>query len=167
MEETAKKQIYELGYHVLPTLSEDEVAKVVGDIKDLLSGAEAVVIAEQFPQMMNLAYEIGKDLENKNRKFGSAYFGWIKFEIPTMAIESFKETMDKNLSILRFIIIKTVRESTLATPKLAHKGMVRRTSADTDVLAPMDEAAVDKKIDAMLEEDAAVPAADGALPEVK
>lgn len=159
MEETAKKQIYELGYHVLPTLSEDEVAKVVTSIKDLLSGAEATVISEQFPQMMNLAYEIGKELENKNRMFGSAYFGWIKFEIPTAEIESFKETMDKNLNILRFIIIKTVRESTLATPKLAHKGMIRRTPADVDAAVPMDEAAVDKKIDEMIEEDIVLPEA--------
>ncbi len=167
MEETAKKQIYELGYHILPTLSEDEVAKVVGDLKETLSGLEATVIAEQFPQLMNLAYEIGKEIENKVRKFGSAYFGWIKFEVETAKIEGFKETMEKNLSVLRFIIIKTVRESTLAQPKLAHKGMSRRTPADVDAAAPMDEAAVDKKIDEMIEEDAAVPAVDGALPEVK
>ena len=166
MEETAKKQIYELGYHVLPTLSEDEVTKVVSGIKDLLSSAEAVVIAEQFPQMMNLAYEIGKELENKVRKYGSAYFGWIKFEIATSEIEGFKETMEKNLNILRFIIIKTVRESTLATPKLAHKGMIRRTPTDVVAGAPMDEAAVDKKIDGMVEEDVTGAPTD-ALPEVK
>ena len=105
MEETAKKQIYELGYHVLPTLSEDEVTKVVSGIKDLLSSAEAVVIAEQFPQMMNLAYEIGKELENKVRKYGSAYFGWIKFEISTSEIAGFKDTMEKMMNIFRFIII--------------------------------------------------------------
>ncbi len=163
MEETANKKIYELGYHVLPTLSEEEVSKVVDSIKGELAKIDSEIIAEQHPTMMTLAYEIGKDIENKTRKFGTAYFGWIKFEIETAAIEGFKELMDKNINILRFIIIKTVRESTLATPKLAHKGMSRRTPSDVVEGAPMDTVAVDQKIDEMIEEDAAV----GGLPEVK
>lgn len=151
MEETSKKQIYELGYHVLPTLSEDEVAKVVTALKGELSKMNAEIIAEAHPSMMTLAYELNKDIENKNRKFGTAYFGWIKFEVETSMIEAFKELMDKNLNVLRFIIVKTVRESTLATPKLVHKGMSRRTPSDVAEGAPMDTAEVDKKIDEMID----------------
>ncbi len=162
MEETSKKQIYELGYHFLPTLSEEEVMKATASLKGELAKIDAAVIAEQNPGMMTLAYEIGKDIENKNRKFGTAYFGWIKFEVETVKIEAFKELMDKNLNVLRFIIIKTVRESTLATPKLAHRGMTRRTPTDVAAGAPIDVAAVDKKIDEMMEEDAVAPT----LPEV-
>lgn len=163
MEETSKKQIYELGYHFLPTLSEDEVMKATTALKAELSTIEATVIAEQNPALMTLAYEIGKDIENKNRKFATAYFGWIKFEVATEAIEGFKELMDKNANILRFIILKTVRESTLAVPKVAHKGMTRRTPADVVEGAPMDAVEVDKKIDEMIEIDAATDV----LPEVK
>ncbi len=159
MEETNKK-IYELGYHVLPNLSEDEVTKVVTGIKDTLAKMEASVIAEQFPQMRELAYELGKEIENKVRRFRTAYFGWIKFEIEASEIEGFKALMDKNLDILRFIIVKTVRESTLATPKLAYQRPVKRTAAEAaGGAAPMDEAAVDKKIEEMVEEES--------LPEVK
>lgn len=163
MEETSKKQIYELGYHILPTLSEDEVAKVVTALKGELSKIGAEIIAEAHPALMTLAYELGKDIENKNRKFGTAYFGWVKFEVETAQIEAFKELVDKNLNVLRFIIVKTVRESTLATPKLAHKGMSRRTPSDVIEGAPMDTAAVDKKIDEMIETDAT----ETVLPEVK
>lgn len=162
MEDTNKK-IYELGYHFLPTLSEEEVAKAVTALKEQLSAIEATTIAEAHPALMTLAYEIGKDIENKNRKFATAYFGWIKFEVATEAIEGFKELMEKNLNILRFIIVKTVRESTLAVPKVAHKGMTRRTPSDVVEGAPMDTAAVDKKIDEMIETDASVEV----LPEVK
>ncbi len=165
MEETNKK-IYELGYHVLPNLSEDEVTKVVTGIKDTLAKMEASVISEQFPQMMTLAYELGKEIENKTRRFNTAYFGWIKFEVETAQIESFKAEMDKNLNILRFIIIKTVRESTLATPKVAYQRPVKRASTDVASGTPMDEAAVDKKIDEMMEEDAVITPAEDALPEV-
>ncbi len=169
MEDTSNKKIYELGYHILPNLSEDEVAKAVTGIKDVLAGMEASIIAEQFPQMMELAYDLGKEIENKLRKFSTAYFGWIKFEVETSEIEGFKTAMDKNMSVLRFIIIKTVRESTLATPKLTYQRPVRRTPAEATgvAAAPMDEAAVDKKIDEMMEEDAAAPAAAESLPEAK
>jgi ribosomal protein S6 len=162
MEDTNKK-IYELGYHILPTLSEEEVAKAVTALKDQLSAIEATIIAEAHPALMTLAYEIGKDIENKNRKFATAYFGWIKFEVATEAIEGFKELMEKNANILRFIIVKTVRESTLAVPKIAHKGMTRRTPSDVVESAPMDTAEVDKKIDEMIETDAV----GDVLPEVK
>jgi ribosomal protein S6 len=163
MDDLKNKKIYELGYHVMPTLSEEEVTKAVTDLKDQLAGIEATIIAEQHPTLMTLAYEIGKDIDNKNRKFGTAYFGWIKFEVETEAIEAFKDLMDKNANILRFIIIKTVRESTLAAPKLAHKGMSRRPKAETENSTPMDKAEVDKKIDEMVEEDEAVEEED--LPE--
>lgn len=163
MEDTSNKKVYELGYHILPTLSEDEVAKVVTALKGELSKMDAEVIAEAHPTMTTLSYELGKDIENKNRKFGTAYFGWVKFEVETSLIEGFKELMEKNLNVLRFIIVKTVRESTLATPKLAHKGMTRRTPSDVVEGAPMDTAEVDKKIDEMIETDAA----ETVLPEVK
>jgi ribosomal protein S6 len=159
--EESKKQIYEVGFHFLPTLSEEEVAKATSVLKDELVKMEATTIAEQHPAMMNLAYELGKDIENKTRRFATAYFGWVKFEVETARIEAFKEWMDKNINVLRFIIVKTVRESTLATPKLAHRGMSRRTPTDVTAGAPIDVAAVDKKIDEMMEEDAA----EGALPE--
>ena len=161
--EDSKKTIYELGYHILPTLSEDEVAKAVTALKGELSNLGAEMIADANPTLMNLAYEIGKDIENKRRMFATAYFGWVKFEVETAKIEGFKELMDKNLNVLRYIILKTVRESTLATLKLAHKGMSRRTSSDTTDAAPMDAAEVDKKIDEMIETDATAEV----LPEVK
>jgi ribosomal protein S6 len=153
MEDTSNKKIYELGYHFLPTLSEDEVSKAVTALKGELSKINAEVIAEAHPSMMTLAYEIGKDIENKNRKFSTAYFGWIKFEVETSEIEAFKELNEKNPNILRFIIVKTVRENTLATPKLAHKGVGRRNSSEVVEGAPMDAVEVDKKIDEMVEEE--------------
>lgn len=158
--EDSNKKIYEIGYHILPNLSEDEAMKVVADMKEQLLKAGAEMIAEQNPSMMTLAYEVGKEIENKIRRFETAYFGWMKFEVETKEIEGITSAMDKNPSILRHLIIKTVRESTLAQPKLAHKGMSRRATPEAG--APMDEAAVDKKIDEMVEADAAVvaPAAD-------
>lgn len=150
-EEATNKKIYELGYHVLPNLSEEELAKVVEGIKGNLSKMGAEVIADQYPQAMNLSYAIVKEIENKNRKFNTAFFGWVKFELEASKLEEFAATIDKNLNILRSLLIKTVRESTLAAIRLAHKGMARRAVPESETGAPMDEVAVDQKIDEMLE----------------
>lgn len=159
MSDDSNKKIYELGYHVMPNLSEDEVAKVVADIKEKLSSMGGEIIAEQNPSMMNLAYEIGKEIENKIRRFKTAYFGWVKFEIETKEIEAFAALIDKNPSIIRSLMVKTVRESTLAQPKPPYQRPVRKTAPEAGA-APMDEAVVDKKIDEMVEADAALPAAE-------
>ena len=157
--EDSNKKIYEIGYHILPNLSEDEAMNVVAGMKDTLAKAGAEMIAEQNPSMMDLAYEVGKEIENKIRRFQTAYFGWMKFEVETAEIEGITSAMDKNASILRHLVIKTVRESTLAQPKLAHKGMSRRTTPEAG--APMDTVAVDQKIDEMVQEDAAAAPAAG------
>ncbi len=163
MEETANKKIYELGYHAMPNLSEEELAKFVEGIKGTLSKMGASVIADQYPVAMALSYDVVKEIENKNRKFRNSFFGWMKFDLDPALLEEFKATVDKNLSILRYILIRTVRESTLATPKLATRGMPRRSAPESETIAPMDEVAVDKKIDEMIEAD--VAALD--LPETK
>lgn len=154
MEETLNKKIYELGYHVMPNLSEEELAKVVEAIKANLSKMGAEFIADQYPQAMTLSYDIVKEIDNKNRKFGNSFFGWVKFALEPSLFEDVKTSMDKNANILRYIIIKTVRESTLATLKVAHKGMPRKVSPESEAqVAPIDEVEVDKKIDEMVDED--------------
>jgi hypothetical protein len=110
--------------------------------------------ADQYPQAMNLAYDVVKEIENKNRKFRNSFFGWVKFEIETSKLEDVKTFIDKNANILRSIIVKTVRESTLATLKVAHKGVSRRGLAETEEGVQMDEQAVDKKIDEMIDAEA-------------
>ncbi len=154
MLEDSNKKIYEVGYHAMPTLSEEELAKVVEGLKATLSKLGASIIADQYPNSMTLAYEIVKEIDNKNRKFGTAFFGWVKFEMAGEQLAEFNTVMEKNPTILRFMVIKTVRESTLAVPKLAHKGMTRRAVPDAETAAPMDADAVDQKIDEMVTQEA-------------
>lgn len=157
MSESENKKIYEIGYHVMPNLSEEELAKVVEGVKSNLSKMGAEIIADQYPQSLNLAYDIVKEIDNKNRKFSHSFFGWVKFALEPNLFEDLKKIMDKNSNLLRYIIIKTVRESTLATLKVAHKGMPRKTSSEAEAaVAPIDEVAVDKKIDEMIDEEASV-----------
>ncbi len=151
------KTIYEIGYNLIPTISEEGVAKEVGKIKEKITSLGGAVISDEYPNQIKLAYEMTKEIENKNVRFTSAYFGWIKFELEPEAVAEVKKMADSDLNVLRFIIIKTVRENTMYTPKLAKP--VRRPSsedmADVEAL-PIDEEAVDKKIDELIDEEVAL-----------
>ena len=111
-------QVYELGFHIVSSVEEDKLAVEVDSIKTLIEKQEGAFIAEEFPKKIALAYTITKDTDGKRQKFDTAYFGWVKFEMKTENIMNVKDEMDKNKNILRFLIIKTVKESTLA-PKSA------------------------------------------------
>jgi len=102
--------VYELGYHVVPTLSSEEVEKEQIELKDLIEKTGGLFLSEGTPKRMQLAYTMVKKVESKGTKFDQAYFGWIKFEMLPGEIIALKETIDERQTMLRFIIVKTVRE---------------------------------------------------------
>ena len=114
----AETQVYEVGFHIVPSVEENDLAEEVSAIKSLIEKREGVFVSDEAPKLINLAYTIAKDIEGKKYKFNTAYFGWIKFEMNTNNIAFVKEGMDANKNILRYLIIKTVKESTLV-PKTA------------------------------------------------
>jgi ribosomal protein S6 len=109
----AETQIYEVGFHIVPTVEEGKLSDEVNSIKSLIEKNGGIFIAEEFPKNIHLAYIISKNIDGKIKKFNNAYFGWIKFEIKTDSIVNVKEALDLNKEILRYLIIKTVKESTL------------------------------------------------------
>ncbi len=117
-DDESETQIYELGFHIVPSVEEGKLPAEVDSIKAFIEKQGGAFIAEDFPKKIGLAYTITKDTEGKRNKFDTAYFGWVKFEMKTENIMNVKDEMDKNKNILRYLIIKTVKESTLA-PKSA------------------------------------------------
>lgn len=153
------KTIYEIGYNLIPTISEEEVAKEVGKIKEHITNLGGLVISDEYPNQIKLAYEMTKEIDNKNVRFNSAYFGWIKFEMNPESVAEIKKMADGGANFLRHIIIKTVRENTIYTPKITKP--TRRPSSDDmassdSVALPIDEEAVDKKIDELVEEESSL-----------
>lgn len=106
-------KVYELGSHIISSLSEDEVSKVYEALKDLIITAGGKVLSEEAPQLMDLAYVMIKHVQGKNVRHASANFSWIKFEIDPSVIPAIHESVSANENILRFIIVKTVAENTL------------------------------------------------------
>lgn len=100
---------YELAFHVLPTVAEGEVATVFQNLKDIITKKGGEITTEEAPARFDLAYEIIKYLEGRNRKFTSAYFGWIRFTVEPSAIEKIEHDVEGVKELLRHILIKLTK----------------------------------------------------------
>ena len=106
-------KVYELGIHLLPSLSEADVQIEFSKIKSNIEKLEGEIISESIPRMFNLAYEIPKTLKAQKKWYETAYFGWVKFELDSSKLAVFEKFVKELEDTLRYLIVKTVRENTL------------------------------------------------------
>lgn len=97
---------YELAFHVLPTIAEGEVKAVFDRIKADITTLGGTITEEELPARFDLAYEIVKFLEGRNRKFTSAYFGWVRFEIEADKVAAVTEMIEGAKEVLRHLMIR-------------------------------------------------------------
>jgi ribosomal protein S6 len=108
----SERVIYELGYHIVPTVEEGEVPQQVTSIKSLIEKEGGLVIAEEFPSLMPLAYALGKAQAGTKESYNNAYFGWMKFEMTSEGTKNLTRGLEGNVYLLRYLLIRTVREDT-------------------------------------------------------
>jgi ribosomal protein S6 len=147
-------QVYEVGFHLLPTVDESSLEGEVNVIKGLITKHGGEIIGESFPTLINLAYTITKLIGTNNKDFDKAYFGSIKFEVARNEIEAISKAVVINPNILRSIIVKTVKENTLyyAKDQRANKdndSVVQDDVIDIDV-AKTTDVDLDKSIDDLI-----------------
>jgi ribosomal protein S6 len=152
-------KVYEIGYILVPSLPAEKVGEQVSAFAAILANNSAVVIAEEAPSFISLAYEMDK------RDHG--YFGWIKFFCSPSAIEAVRKAFEQNPHTLRTLAISTVREKTYLGKRAKEKPTQAVSSDETKselepvavvptvaiTIAPMttaEIAAVDKSIDEMV-----------------
>lgn len=100
---------YELAFHVLPTVAEGEVQGVVDTIKSHITKAGGQIFDEEEAQRFDLAYEIAKYMEGRNRRFSSAYFGWVRFRLEASRLAEVTEALDITKEMLRFMVVKLTK----------------------------------------------------------
>lgn len=100
---------YEFAFHILPTVAEGEVKEVVEKIKAQITKAGGEIFDQEEAKRFDLAYDIEKYLEGRNRKFSSAYFGWIRFHLLAAQLESLTEEIDSNKELLRYLLVKLTK----------------------------------------------------------
>jgi ribosomal protein S6 len=148
-------KIYEVGYLLLPTIPEEHLATEVQTIKSLIEKHEGTFITEDFPKLRTLAYAMVKPASGVNHKFDKAYFGWIKFEINPGAIPVIQKDLERNTNVLRFMVISTVRENTMTTPKAVFRPAAEGATPEEGAEEPkekMTEEEMDKTIDNLVVE---------------
>ena len=153
--EGADGRIYELGYLLVPAISEEDVPVVYNNLKDLVVNLGGEIISDETPKMISLAYTMSKVTQNVRNKFDTAFFGWVKFEINPEKVLELKKKLDIDLNFIRFLILKTVRENTIAAKRFIHKDSRRkiptvRKEGENSPPIPIDKEKIDKEIDAMV-----------------
>lgn len=151
-EAEVRQSVYEVGYIMVPTIAEEGLGGEVTAFKDMFTEHGATFISDEYPKMMELAYEMSRSIANKKQKFSYGYFGWVKFECTTAQAKVIKDLLDKNEKLVRYLMIKTVRESTMSTKRAYGKteGVKRRSTPKTEETGPINEETIDKEIDALV-----------------
>ncbi len=147
--------IYEIGYHLIPTLTEAEVVTAAAALRTALGNAE--IIKEEAPVKIPLAYVIERRGQGKREKYGEAYFGFIKFATEKENIAALEQYLRATHEILRHLLIETVREDTSTTPRRAvftsnrlEGETLKKPEAAAEVSANISDADLDKSIDALV-----------------
>jgi ribosomal protein S6 len=127
-------------------------------LKELITGLGGGIISDEMPRMIPLAYNVQKDVQNVRNKFDTAYFGWTKFEMDGEKVSELKKKLDLDSNFLRFLILKTVRENTVAAKRFVHRDITHRRPPGVGAKkeeggeAPVEinKEEIDKEIDAMV-----------------
>jgi ribosomal protein S6 len=147
--------VYELGFLLVPSITEAGLAEAFGSVKELILSKGAVAISEEFPKLLTLAYTMEKTLNNKIERFTEGYFGWIKFEMEGSEAQALESTLRLREDVIRHLLIKTVRENTIASKRAF--GIRRRPGSKDEVkekgTAPeMSKEQIDREIEALVDD---------------
>lgn len=127
----SEKEVYEIGYLLLPNISEEDVLTEVANVKAILEKQGASFLSGDEPKFINLAYPISKMFGADKQIFEKAYFAWIKFEVEVEKIIALKSGLDKYENIMRFLLIKTIKKDTLVS-EVKKTAFVKKDSSITD-----------------------------------
>ncbi len=108
-----KKMVYEIGCLFVPIISDKDVLTEVSKIKSILEELDCNFLSGDGPDMKELAYSMKKMIDGEKHLFAKAYFVWLKFTADSDKLVDLKKDLDKNENILRYILIKTVKEDML------------------------------------------------------
>lgn len=148
------KPVFEAGFHVVPQVGEDGVSKALEAIRAALKDAE--IISEGFPQKIQLAYTLERAAQGKREKYTESYFGFIKFAAEREVATALRGKLDSMPTILRYLLIETVREDLMqqkqravfASDRLEGKTLEKPTAAP-EKGGEVSEAELDKSLEAL------------------
>lgn len=107
--------VYEIGYLLMPGISNEDILSEVSNIKSILEKRKCVFLSGDEPQMKTLAYPMAKAVDGVKHIFDKAYFAWMKFEIAQEKLADLKKELDKYENILRYLLVNAPKKDTLVS----------------------------------------------------
>lgn len=159
-----EQSVYEVGYLIVSSIPEEKVPEEGEAVKKIITDAGASVIAEEAPHREHLAYTISKKtVSGGYDRYDVAHFGWVKFELGSDKVEAVKKAIELRPSVLRTLLISTVRDTTylgkrapaftpMATTVSAPATISGALADDKKDVAPATVEEMDKSIDNMVKE---------------
>ena len=153
--ENSNSKVYEVGYLLTPAIKEEDVPTNYGNLKELVSSLGGEIIMDEMPKTIKLAYTMQKVTSNMRTKFSTAYFGWTKFSMNPAQVLELKKNLELDPNFIRFLILKTVKENTIAAKRFVRGEMYKRPAirknTDSGVAVPINKEEIDKEIDALVQ----------------
>lgn len=148
--ESGDKNVYELGYLLIPIIAPEKIADEVNAVRAAIESSGGLVLFEEAAKERKLAYEMSHDITGgKRAKYDDAYFGWFKFSLSSDAVKTMEAELKKNQSLIRYLVINLTKEGSLSNGKDAKKSTgakkPRKSVSDKEL---------DKEIDNLLEKTA-------------
>lgn len=132
---TTSQTVYELGYLLVPTLTDKEVSDTVALLEKAISDNGGSVTTKGDVHFIDLAYEMVKKIKSKNNKFDQAHFGWTKFTADADTSAKLEKTIKGIDDVLRVIVLKTVEDDAVTDLFISEE------------VAEMDDTDVNKGVD--------------------
>ena len=164
--EKSENGVYELGFILVPGITEEKLAETFGVLKDVVSAAGGEVFGEEFPKMTTLAYTMEKTINNKIERFKEGWFGWVKFELATGDVAGIDAKMFLRDDVIRHLLISTVRENTLASKRVVGTRRTTKDGEEKSGAPEMSKEEIDREIEALVSEPV-VEAAPAVTPEAQ
>ena len=149
-EKAESARVYEAGLLLVPSIAQENVAKSFETIKKVVEKAGGEIISEEIPTLRTLAYTMVKALTGRKIKYSTAYFGWVKFEGNADLAKEIDAHLKASEDVLRYLVIKTVRENTLYSQRVAMAKAEADAAAGAGEGSPASEVEMDKSIEKLL-----------------
>lgn len=143
----AEMRVYELGFHIDPELSQEEVKKVYQGIRDTMEGAGSIV-AEGTPEKIQLAYTVSRMEHAGRHDFDGSYFAWIAYETNGAGHEKVAEAARAETRIFRFLDVRTTKDEAKQSAEMQE--MMRQAALEKP--AAEEEQVSETELDAALKE---------------
>jgi len=150
VEKNEDSRVYEVGYLLSPEIAEESVMSHVVAIKDIIASFGGVLISDEYPKPIELAYDMEKVISNKKEIYSRAYFGWVKFDGDPSTMDSLKAKLELDPMIIRFLLIKTVRENTMSSKKTFSARKKFTAKRDDEPQVEINKEEIDAQIDALV-----------------